>query len=112
MAALLCAFAAAGAVTGTPAGRADALGYLVNVTVRPGYSFPDAEAALRYGYRVCERVGRGDSYPNLVADVMTDFSATDEYQGTYLIGQAVNELCPQLIWQLRNAAVHYTGPAS
>ena len=43
---------------------------------------------------------------------MADFSSTDEYQGTHLISQAVNELCPELTWQLRNSAAHYTGPAS
>jgi hypothetical protein len=26
-----------------------------------------------------------------------------------LINQAVNELCPSMIWQLRNSAAHYTG---
>ena len=33
----------------------------------------------------------------------------DDYQAAYLINQAVNELCPALIWQLRNSAAHYTG---
>jgi len=28
----------------------------------------------------------------------------DYYQASYLISQAVNELCPTLAWQLRNSA--------
>lgn len=32
---------------------------------------------------------------------------TDDYQAPYLITQASNELCPQLIWQLRNSAAGY-----
>jgi hypothetical protein len=40
-------------------------------------------------------------------DVKADFSTFDEYQASYLITQAVNELCPALIWQLRNSAAHY-----
>ena len=28
----------------------------------------------------------------------------DYYQGAYLINQAVNELCPAQIWQLRQSA--------
>ena len=29
--------------------RADSVGYLVDVTVRPGYNFANADAALSYG---------------------------------------------------------------
>jgi hypothetical protein len=42
-----------------------------------------------------------------MADIKNDFNTTDDYQGSYLISQAVNELCPALIWQLRNSAAHY-----
>lgn len=100
------------AVATAPAAGADTVAYLVNVTVRPGYNFPNADAALSYGRGVCERVRGGTPFARLARDVMADFSSTDEYQGTYLISQAVNELCPELTWQLRNSAAHYTGPAS
>jgi hypothetical protein len=59
--------------------QADAVAYLVNVTVRPGYHFADA-------------------------DVEHELATTDEYQATYLLGQAANELCPAQIWRLRRSA--------
>ena len=45
--------ASAGMLAGTlgfaPSAHADQVAYLVNVHVRPGYNFPNAEAALGYG---------------------------------------------------------------
>jgi hypothetical protein len=95
-----------------PTAQADAVAYLVNVTVRPGYDFPDADTALRYGRSLCEEVGRGRVYTELITDIQTDFHTADPYQGAYLINQAVNELCPALIWQLRRAATHNEGSPS
>jgi hypothetical protein len=66
--------------------HADALGYLVNVAA-------------------------GEGYGRLVGDVKGDVNAANDYAAAYLINQAVNELCPQLIWQLRNSAAHYRSPA-
>jgi Protein of unknown function (DUF732) len=103
------AFLALGAFS-TPAASADAVAYLVNVTVRPGYNFPNADAALAYGHGICDKVAHGESYADLVGDVQADFATSDYYQGAYLINQAVNELCPALIWQLRNSAAHYRPP--
>jgi len=91
---------------GAPA-RADAVAYLINVTVRPGYNFANADAALAYGLDVCGKVEQGRSYSQIVGDVWADFNTTDEFQASYLINQAVNELCPALIWQLRNSVSHY-----
>jgi hypothetical protein len=96
--------------TVAPPARADAVAYLVNVTVRPGYNFPNAQAALDYGYGICDKVSQGRPFPQLMGDVKADFNTSDEYQGSYLISQAVNELCPALIWQLRNSAAHYRPP--
>ena len=93
--------------TMAPLARADAVAYLVNVTVRPGYNFPNADAALAYGHGICDKVAAARTYAQLIADVKADFSTTDEYQAAYLINQAVNELCPALIWQLRNSAANY-----
>ena len=87
------------------------MAYLVNVTVRPGYNFPNADAALGYGYSVCDRVGAKIGYAQLVDEVNRDFDTGDYYQGAYLINQAVNELCPAQIWQLRQSAAGYTVPA-
>jgi Protein of unknown function (DUF732) len=113
---LACAFFACAAVVAVatsalaPSARADVVAYLVNVTVRPGYNFPNAQAALDYGYGLCDKVAEGRGYPQVMGDVKTDFGTSDEYQASYLISQAVNELCPALIWQLRNSAAHYRPP--
>ena len=91
-----------------PNAPADEVAYLVNVHVRPGYNFPNAEAALGYGRSVCDRVATKMPYADLVNQVKADFRTTDYYQAGYLINQAVNELCPAQIWQLRQSAAGYT----
>lgn len=93
-----------------PTAHADAVAYLVNVTVRPGYNFANADAALSYGHGICRKIADGRSYGDLIADVKADFRTTDEYQASYLITQAANELCPAMIWQLRNSAAGYRSP--
>lgn len=102
----LAALGAVGVLTGAPA-HADNIGYLVNVTVRPGYNFPNADAALSYGYGVCDQINSGVSYGRLVNTIKTDFSTTDEFQASYLISQSAQELCPAAIWQLRQSAAGY-----
>lgn len=97
----------AGAVVCAPTASADVVAYLVNVHVRPGYNFPNAEAAIGYGQTICDRVAAKMSYSELVNQVKADFHTTDYYQGGYLINQAVNELCPAQIWQLRQSAAGY-----
>jgi hypothetical protein len=103
--ALLCA-----AVIAPSSAHADAVAYLVNVTVRPGYNFANADDALRYGQGICDKVAQGAPYGAMIGDIKADFTTSDDYQASYLISQAVNELCPALIWQLRNSAVHYRAP--
>ncbi|MEZ0353759.1 DUF732 domain-containing protein [Mycobacterium sp. pR1184] len=90
-----------------PSARGDAVAYLLNVTVRPGYHFAGAADALAYGQGICDKTRAGRPYGDLIADIKTDLGTSDEYQASYLIAQAVNELCPALIWQLRNSAAHY-----
>lgn len=102
--------AAAGVATAQPAG-ADAVGYLVNVTVRPGYNFPNADAALSYGYGLCDQINSGLSYAQLVSTIKSDFSTNDEFQASYLISQAAQELCPASIWRVRQSAAGYVPPA-
>ncbi|KMO70036.1 MAG: DUF732 domain-containing protein [Mycolicibacterium rufum] len=96
-----------GALVGPAPAGADTVAYLVNVTVRPGYNFPNADAALGYGHSICDRVAAKTSYADLVNQVKADFRTADYYQGAYLINQAVNELCPAQIWQLRQSAAGY-----
>jgi hypothetical protein len=88
--------------------RADDVAYLVNVTVRPGYAFANAADALAYGRGICDDLsGGGASYSDIMARVKSDFDNADEYQASYLVTQAVNELCPAMIWQLRRSAAAY-----
>jgi hypothetical protein len=54
---LAAALLSAAALTGAPSAHADQVADLVNVTVRPGYNFASPDAALGYGYSVCDRVG-------------------------------------------------------
>lgn len=96
------------ATVAAPPAHADTVAYLVNVTVRPGYDFAGADAALAYGYGICDQVAAQRSYADIVAEILVDFDTGDEYHGTYLVGQAVNELCPQHIWQLRRSAESLT----
>ncbi|KUI46902.1 hypothetical protein AU198_06055 [Mycobacterium sp. GA-1199] len=105
----LVAAAGAAAMIPAPTANADAVAYLVNVHVRPGYNFPNADAAIGYGRTICDRVAGKMSYGELVNQVTADFHTADKYQGMYLINQAVNELCPAQIWQLRQSAAGYTG---
>ena len=39
-----------------PDAHADAVAYLVNVTIRPGYNFANAQQALSYGNMLCDKV--------------------------------------------------------
>lgn len=95
------------AVASASIASADDPAYLLNVTVRPGYHFANADQALAYGHGICQKIVAGEGYASIVADIKTDLSTSDEYQATYLISQAAQELCPNLIWQLRNSAANY-----
>ena len=100
---------AASALAAPPDARADAVAYLVNVTVRPGYNFANADQALAYGQGICDKIDHDIGYAQLISEIKTDFNSTDEYQAAYVVNQAANELCPALIWQLRNSAAGYRG---
>lgn len=83
------------------------LGFLIGVTGRPFYNFANAQQALAYGYGICDKIALGRPYAALVEDIKTDFNTRDEYSASYLISNAATELCPQLIFQLRNSAAGY-----
>jgi hypothetical protein len=102
---------AAAVLPTAPLAHADAVAYLVNVTVRPGYHFANADDALDYGHVLCDRVTAGQSYADVMTSVKSDFDNPDDYQASYLIDQTVNELCPAQIWQLRKSAAGYRPPA-
>ena len=97
------------AATAAPVAGADVVAYLVNVHVRPGYNFPNGDVAIAYGQTICDRVAAKMPYAQLVDQLKVDFHTSDYYQAGYLINQAINELCPAQIWQLRESAAGYTG---
>jgi hypothetical protein len=99
-------------VLGSPPAHADTVAYLVNVTVRPGYNFANADDALSSGHTICTDIGSGRGYADVLGQIKSDFNNPDDYQASYLINQAVNELCLALIWQLRNSAANYRPPQS
>jgi hypothetical protein len=77
------------------------------VGLRPGYNFANADAALSYGHAICDKISDGWSCADVMGGVKADFTTSDAYQTSYLINQAVNELCPEQIWQLRQSAAGY-----
>ncbi|MGH3635543.1 MAG: DUF732 domain-containing protein [Mycobacterium sp.] len=112
---LIVAAAAVGGAAQPLAPRAHAapapeVEYLYDVTVRRHYNFPNTTDALNYGYGICDKVSRGDSYAQVIGDVRSDVASSDEFAANYLISYAVNLLCPAQIWQLRNSAAHYQPP--
>ena len=107
----LAAWGVVGVLASAQPAHADDIGYLVNVTVRPGYNFPNADAALAYGHGICDQINAGVSYRQLVNTIKADFATSDEFQASYLISQSAQELCPAAIWQLRQSAAGYVPSA-
>jgi hypothetical protein len=113
-AALIVAAAAVGGVLLAQAPWAHAapapeVEYLYDVAVRRHYDFPNNDA-LSYGHGICDKVTRGESYAQVMSDVKSDVTPSDEFAANYLVSYAVNLLCPEQIWQLRNSAAHYQPP--
>jgi hypothetical protein len=107
------ALAAVGtALFATPTAHADAVAYLVNVTVRPGYNFANADQALAYGHGVCDKFATGRTYAQVIGDIKADFNTTSEFQASYLVAQSAQELCPAQIWAVRNSAAGYVAAPS
>jgi hypothetical protein len=84
--------------------------YTYNVVVRRHYDFPNNDA-LGYGFGMCDKVTRGESYADVMGDVKRDVLPNDEFAANYLVSYAVGILCPAQIWQLRNLAAGYRPPA-
>jgi len=98
------------AIAGAPnayAAPAPEVEYVYDVMVRRHYSFADPADAIRYGRTICESVGRGDSYARVMDQTKGQIMPNDEFAANYLVSYAVNLLCPELIWQLRNSAAGY-----
>ena len=110
----IVAAAAVGGVLLAPAPRAAAapdpqVEYVYDMTVRRQYNFPNNDA-LAYGHGVCDKVGRGEGYGQVIGDVKRDVTPNDQFAANYVVGYAVNLLCPELIWQLRSSAGGYQPP--
>jgi hypothetical protein len=84
--------------------------YVYDVMVRRHYNFPNSSDAVNYGYGICDKVRRGNSYAQVMGDVRNDVVPNDEFAANYLVSYAANLLCPERIWQLRNSAAHYQPP--
>jgi Protein of unknown function (DUF732) len=112
--AVIVAAVGVGGVPLTLAARADAapapeVEYVYDVVVRRHYGFPNNDA-LAYGHGICDKVSRGEGYGQVIGDVKSDVTPSDEFAANYLVSYAVNLLCPDLIWQLRNSAAGYQPP--
>lgn len=83
--------------------------YVYNVVVRRHYEFPNNDA-LGYGFGICDKVTRGESYPVVMGDVKRDTLPNDEFAANYLVSYAVGILCPAQIFALRNSAAGYMPP--
>lgn len=103
----LAGAAMAGAVAVPATASADQIGYIINVTLRPTYNFPNAQAALDYGYGLCGRIENKASYTDMARQIKADFNTNDELTVSYLLSQAAQELCPAQTWQLRQSAAGY-----
>lgn len=69
-----------------------------------GYNFTSADTALSYGEGLYAKVSHSRSYARFMGDVKADSATSNEYQAPHLTSQAGDELCPALIWQLRNCS--------
>lgn len=83
--------------------------YLYNVSVRRHYNFPNGDA-IGYGHGICDKVSAGQSFAQVMGDVKSDVTPSDEFAANYLISYAVSQYCPEQIWQLRNSAAGYQAP--
>lgn len=101
------ALAASAAFGVAPVANADQLGYIINVTLRPTYNFPNAQAALDYGYGLCGSIEAKRTYTDMAAQIKRDFNTDDEFTVSYLLSQSAQELCPGQTWQLRQSAAGY-----
>ncbi len=87
--------------------QADPVTYVNSVNVRGGFNFPSGDAAIAYGRGVCDKIAVGRSYGQIIGDIKLEVTGGDEGQANYLVGQVINELCPELIGPLRNSAANY-----
>jgi hypothetical protein len=96
-----------GVVPRAHAAPAPEVEYVYDVMARRHYNFPSPGEAISYGYGICDKVSGGQSYAQVMGDVKSEVLPNDEFAANYLVSNAVNLLCPNEIWALRNSAAHY-----
>lgn len=80
--------------------------YVYNVVVRRHFNFPNNDA-IGYGWGICDKVGRGVGYTDVMGDVKREVFPSDEQSANYVVSYAVGILCPTQIWRLRNSTAGY-----
>jgi hypothetical protein len=83
--------------------------YVYDVVARRHYGFPNGDA-LAEGDGICDKVRRGEPYGQVMGEVKNEVTPSDEFAANYLVSYAVQLLCPDLIYQLRNSAGGYRPP--
>jgi hypothetical protein len=76
---------------------------------RRHYGFPNGDA-LAEGDGICDKVRRGEPYGQVMGEVKSEVTPSDEFAANYLVSYSVQLLCPDLIYQLRNSAGGYRPP--
>lgn len=61
---------------------------------RRHYSFAAPDQAVTYGHQICNSVGQGEGYAQVMADVKRDVIPNNESSANYVVSYAVNLLCP------------------
>jgi hypothetical protein len=79
------------------------LEFLYDVSVRRQYAFPNNDP-VGYGHSICDELRSGKSYKQIMSEVAHGVAPNDEFAVNYLVSNAVNLLCPELISQLRTSA--------
>jgi len=85
--------------------------YLYDVEARRQFAFPANTDPVSYGHAICDKVGSGEGYAQLITDIRGDVQPSDEPAANYLLSYAVNLLCPERIPDLRHSAAGYQPPA-
>ena len=114
VASLAAAAVVVGGIPVTLAARATAapdprVEYVYDVVARRHYGFPNGDA-LAEGDGICDKVRRGEGYGQVMGEVKSEVTPSDEFAANYLVSYSVQLLCPDLIWQLRNSSGGYIPP--
>jgi hypothetical protein len=110
--AIACALGAVASTLAPPAFAVPGpeIEYTYNVMVRRHFDFPNNDA-IGYGFGICDKVGAGENYAQVMGDVKNDVFPNDEQAANYVVSYAVGILCPAQIAQLRSSAGGYQPPA-